>query len=153
MENTKNINAPSIISGNVHTDERGSLVYNNNFILNDSERAIKRMYFIQAKPYKLRGWQGHKLEQKWFFAAKGSLKLLVVQPDNWENPSHNLKPMEYILKEGTGDYLHVPAGYATAQLNITEDAVLGVLSDFSLEESQADSYRFDSNMWYFDSYM
>lgn len=153
MENQRTIIEPKMITGGVHRDDRGSLVYNNEFDLSASGQGVKRFYTITPTPYTLRGWQGHRVEQKWFFAAKGMVRVLVVQPDDWENPSFNLTPQEFVLKEGTGDVLHVPAGHATAFVALTDDGSIGVFSDLPLEESHADSYRFPENRWYYESFM
>lgn len=138
---------PQIIKGDTHKDERGVLVYNNSFDMTP----VKRYYSIQ--PTGLRAWQGHKKEQKWFTAEKGIIKVLLVQPDNWKQPTYNLEVQEFTLEEGTGDVLHVPAGYAIGIKSITPNASLGTYSDFTLQESQNDSYRFDKELWYYETYM
>lgn len=149
MEIDNTVLTPTLIQGGIHRDDRGSLTYNNEVDLS----AIKRFYTIQPAPDKLRGWQGHQIEQKWFTAVRGAVLVLLVRPDDWTNPSFSLKPIEVVLKEGTGDVLHVPAGYATAFKPITPDASIGVFSDLTLEESSADSYRFDEKMWYYETFM
>lgn len=141
--------SPVVIEGGRHEDERGTLIYNNNFDL--SACKIKRVYSIHPK--ELRAWQGHKKEQKWFMTVEGSIKLLVVKPDDWENPSFNLEVVEYILKASEGNVLHIPAGYATGVKAITNDAKLMVYSDFTLEESLNDDYRFDRDLWYYETFM
>ena len=140
-------NKPQIIKGDTHTDERGTLVYNNSF----DTTPVKRYYCIQ--PTQFRAWQGHKKEQKWFSSVKGNIKILLVKPDNWEHPSFNLKVEEFTLKENTGDILHVPAGYAIGIKPLTPGASLGAFSDFTLIESQNDSYRFDKDLWYYETFM
>lgn len=141
--------SPVVIEGGHYEDERGTLIYNNNFDL--SACKIKRFYSIHPKG--LRAWQGHKKEQKWFMAVEGSIKLLVVKPDDWENPSFNLEVVEYILKASEGNVLHIPAGYATGILAIANKSKLMVYSDFTLEQSEADDYRFDKERWYYETFM
>ncbi len=52
---------PKLIKGNLYTDARGSLAYNNDFDLS----LVKRMYTIQNKTIDIqRGWQGHKIEKR-----------------------------------------------------------------------------------------
>ena len=52
---------PKIIKGNSHTDSRGTLKFNNFFDTSE----IKRMYIVQNSSTEiLRGWQGHKVEQR-----------------------------------------------------------------------------------------
>jgi len=63
---------PKIITGNSHTDTRGTLYYNNDFDASE----IKRVYVIEnATTDIIRAWQGHKIEQRWFSAIKGSFKI------------------------------------------------------------------------------
>ena len=139
------------IQGGVHQDERGALVYNNDFDL--ATAGICRFYTIQPAGERLRGWQGHRIEQKWFSAVRGNILVLVVAPDDWKYPSASLKPQEFLLKAGTGDILHVPAGHATAIKALSPGATVAVFSDLDLDASTADSYRFDSSLWYVESFM
>lgn len=54
-----------------HSDNRGNLVYNNDF--DGSE--IKRIYTIKNKKTSfVRAWQGHAIERRWFTAIKVVLK-------------------------------------------------------------------------------
>lgn len=74
--------------------------------------------------------------------------VLVVAPDDWMQPSEHLEPLSFTLQAGSGDILHVPSGYATAFRPLSPAASIAVFSNLSLEESIADSYRFDSSLWY-----
>ncbi|MEX2350283.1 MAG: hypothetical protein WD554_05335, partial [Flavobacteriaceae bacterium] len=60
---------------------------------------------------------------------------------------------EYILKEEDGDVLFIPGGYVSGIKSITENAKLGVFSNFTLEESIKDDYRYDKERWFFESFM
>lgn len=138
---------PVLIKGNKHVDKRGVLIYNNDFDLTD----VKRYFTIE--PSTLRAWHGHKNERNWISVVRGAVKILLVKPDNWENPSHNLPPSEYILKEEDGVVLFIPGGYISGIKSLTKDAKLGVFSDFTLEQSQKDDYRYDRDRWYFETFM
>ena len=141
---------PTILSGEVHQDERGTLAYNNDFQMKD----IKRFYTIEhGSEYINRAWQGHKKEQRWFQAVKGTFLILVVAPDDWENPSFNIKPKEYILTADKNQMIHIPGGYDTGIKALKPDSKLLVFSDFTIEESLADDYRFDSERWYYETFM
>ncbi len=60
---------PEISRSGSHTHSRGTLFYNNNF----DTSAIKRIYVIENQSVDfIRGWQGHKIEQRWFSVIKGS---------------------------------------------------------------------------------
>lgn len=138
---------PVLIKGNKHVDKRGVLIYNNDFDLTD----VKRYFTIE--PSTLRAWHGHKNERNWISVVRGTALILLVKPDNWENPSHSLPVSEYILKEEDGDVLFIPGGYISGIKSITKDTKLGVFSDFTLEESKKDDYRYEKDRWYFESFM
>ena len=67
---------PEIIRGGSHADERGWLRFCNDFDLS----AVKRFYTIaNSAEQPVRGWIGHKKENKWFFPLKGET-VVVVEP-------------------------------------------------------------------------
>ena len=130
-----------LLKGNIHTDTRGSLFYNNSF---DSS-AIKRIYFIENKDTNVvRGWQGHKIEQRWFSVVRGSFRIKLIKLDNWEFPSAGLVCEERLLQSKTLDILYVPKGYVSSIQAIDEDSKLLVMADYLMGEIE-DDYRFDLN--------
>ena len=132
---------PKIIKGNCHSDDRGSLYYNNDFDASE----IKRIYFIENRDVLFqRGWQGHKIEQRWFSAVQGSFKVSVILINDWDKPSENLSSYDFVLNEKALDILHVPNGCVTRIQALENDARLMALSDYSVGEVK-DEYRFDSN--------
>ncbi|PZR09013.1 MAG: sugar epimerase [Flavobacterium psychrophilum] len=135
---------PQIISGNIHSDDRGSLYYNNDF----NASAIKRIYFIENRNTDfVRAWQGHKIEQRWFSAANGSFEIKLIAVDNWETPSLNLEQHVFTISSQKLDVLHIPAGYISSIRALTDDAKLLVMADYALGEIK-DEYRYDAG--YFD---
>jgi hypothetical protein len=133
--------SPEIIKGTCYSDVRGSLYYNNDFDTTE----VKRIYFIENKDIAFkRGWQGHKIEQRWFAAVQGSFKISVIAIDNWENPSDNLIGEDFVLDALAMDVLHVPKGYVTCIKALQDISKLMALSDYFLGEV-TDEYRFDSN--------
>lgn len=140
---------PKILNGRQHKDERGLLVYYNDF--HPSKLNLKRCFIIH--PSKFRAWHGHKKEQNWFMPVNGDVKIMVIKPDNWENPSFELKPQEFILQAEKADILHVPGGYVTGIKHLDDNATILVFSDFTLEESLKDDYRFDKDRWYYETFM
>lgn len=138
------MNEPTLIKGGLAVDDRGRLTFVNDFNFSN----VKRFYNIQNhQPKFVRAWHGHRNEGKYFFAAKGSFVVAVVKVDNWENPSKDLKVHRFVMSDGNPSILHVPAGYANGNMNLTEDAVLSVFSDKSLQESLGDDIRFPSRLW------
>ena len=70
-----------ILEGNKHEDDRGIITYNNEFDISK----IKRIYTIENHSTDfVRGWQGHKIEQRWFASMKGKFEISVIEIDNFE---------------------------------------------------------------------
>lgn len=132
-----------IIKGNKHIDSRGIITYNNSF----DASLVKRLYTIENESiHFIRGWQGHKIEQRWFTCIKGSFNICVVKVDNFNNPSQIVESNHYVLTDESMDYLHVEAGHVTAIKSIYPESKLLVLADYSIGEIQ-DEYRY--NLDYF----
>lgn len=129
---------PKLIKGNCHIDNRGSLKYNNDFISSD----VKRIYIIENQNTDLkRGWQGHKIEQRWFSALTGSFEIKLIRIDNWDKPSPSLEPYVYNLESSEFDVLHIPAGHISCIQATSPNSKLLVMADFALGEIQ-DEFRY-----------
>ena len=129
---------PKIIKGGIHQDDRGILKYNNAF---DASK-IKRMYCIQNRDTHFeRGWQGHKVEQRWFTAVSGTFIIHVVAIDNWEIPNVAARVSSFEITAESFEVLHIPNGHITCIRALTEQAKLLVMSDYLLGETN-DEVRF-----------
>lgn len=129
---------PEIIEGGKHSDDRGSLLYNNSFDVSH----VKRMYCIENSNTEfIRGWTGHKVEQRWFSAILGSFIIRLIKIDNWETPSPESEILEFELTSEKLNVLHIPKGYASAIQSKHENAKLLIMADYSLGEID-DDYRF-----------
>lgn len=129
---------PKIIQGSIHEDFRGKLVYNNNFDLS----LVKRMYIIENSSRDIiRGWQGHKIEKRWFTVVQGSFLIKAICIDNWKQPSSDLKVLEYELNATRLDVLYVPNGYITSIQAMECNSKLTVMADYALGDVD-DDYRF-----------
>jgi len=138
---------PKLIPGGLHVDERGIVSFVNDFDF----QGVRRFYTIRTHvPNQQRGWVGHKTEHKWFTAVAGSILIAIVRPDNWENPSHDLPIQRFVLSALKPAVLHVPAGYATASVMLSEDACLLVFSSNYLQDSGGDDYRHSCDYWPID---
>jgi dTDP-4-dehydrorhamnose 3,5-epimerase-like enzyme len=136
---------PIIITAGQHTDERGRLSFFNDFDMTP----VKRFYIIEhPDPTVIRAWQGHKVEQKWFYAIAGSFKVVLVLPGDWENPSENVEVKEFILEEGIIRVLYIPGGYANGFKALAPNSKMMIFSDFSIADAGKDDFRFDKTMWY-----
>ena len=130
-----------LLQGKAHQDDRGTITFNNKFDASE----IKRIYTIENHSSDfIRGWQGHKIEQRWFACMKGSFEISVIEVDNFTKPSKDLTIQKYLLTDEVLTYLHIPAGCITAIQSKSLDSKLLVLADYGLGEI-ADEYRFDLN--------
>ena len=132
---------PKIIKGNSYTDSRGTLIYNNLFDASE----IKRMYIIKNSSTEVfRGWQGHKIEQRWFSSVQGEFEIHLIEVDNWEIPSKDLQSIKYNLDSDKMNVLHVPPGFVSGIRSKESDSKLLVMSDFGIEEIN-DEYKFEND--------
>ena len=129
------------MKGNCHSDTRGVLQFNNDF----NVLGVKRIYTIQNRDTAfIRGWQGHKIEQRWFSVVQGSFKIILIAIDDWVSPSLNLEQHHFILNSPDLDVLHVPSGYVSSIQALEASSKLLLMSDYLLGEIK-DEYRFDSD--------
>lgn len=130
---------PKLIDGNCHSDSRGLLLYNNKF----DATLIKRIYIIENNNIKfIRGWQGHKIEQRWFSAITGKFRIGLIQIDNWEKPSKELEIITFLIASDKLNVIHVPNGFASSIQALESNSRLLVMTDYLLGETK-DEYRFD----------
>jgi dTDP-4-dehydrorhamnose 3,5-epimerase-like enzyme len=134
----------NIVEGEIFVDERGKINSLNNFTFDD----VQRIYFIHHPDKSvIRGWHGHKHEKKWFYCVVGEFVLGLVKPDNWENPSPELKPEIFKLSETHSRIICVPEGYVNSIKAITNNSILFVLSGKKVPEAYTDSWRYDKDLW------
>lgn len=131
---------PKLIQGGSHQDQRGSIQFLNDFDMSP----VKRFYCItNANTDVKRGWRGHKIEQRWFFASQGVFSIKLVRVDNWEKPDKHSLITDFIISEDDVAVLHVPAGYASLIQSISENASLLVFADHHLAHAKSDDYLYD----------
>lgn len=137
-------NEHQIIQGNLFSDDRGSLSFANDFSL----KSIVRFYEITPKDTTIiRAWQAHKKESKWFYCTQGAFKVNLIKLDSFENPSDDLTVISYELNANNPQVLYIPGGYANGFKSLCQESKLMVYSDFDLEASKLDDFRFESNKW------
>ncbi|MEO8234890.1 MAG: dTDP-4-dehydrorhamnose 3,5-epimerase family protein [Flavobacterium sp.] len=136
---------PQIIQGGQFKDERGKITFVNDFDL----KAVRRCYSIEHSDTAIiRAWQGHKKEQKWFQVILGTFLVAVVCPDDWENPRLDLGVKTFVLKAVENQILYIPSGFANGFKALKPNSKMLVFSDFTVEESSNDNFRFDSKFWF-----
>ncbi|PJX28507.1 sugar epimerase [Psychroflexus sp. S27] len=136
---------PKVIKGGEHIDERGRIVYNNDFNAAD----VKRFYTIENVDTSfVRAWQGHSIEKRWFSVLEGKFLIKLIKINNWEEPDPKSKIQTFEISDDGLHVLYVPAAYVTSIQALTKKAKLLAMSDYMLGEVK-DEYRFDKN--YFTS--
>ena len=135
---------PYIIKGRNYTDERGELEFFNEFDMSP----IKRVYFTTHFDIEvIRAWQGHTIESRWFRCVNGGFNVKLVEIDNWENPSDDLKVFEYELTAEKQEILYIPNGYVNGFKALKADSKLMIMSNYGFNEIENDQIRFDHNKW------
>ncbi len=133
-----------VIDGEIFRDQRGQISSLNAFRF----PGIERFYFIHHPDTSvIRGWHGHQHEKKWFYCVKGAFTIGLVEIDDWENPSSELKAQKYHLTEQESKIICVPEGYANCIKASIPGSILLVFSGKTLPEAYSDSWRYDSKLW------
>ena len=64
------------IKGGIAKDRRGHIKLVNDFDMS----LVKRFYIISnANTEVVRGWRGHRVEERWFYALKGSFVFFLLK--------------------------------------------------------------------------
>ncbi|WP_398454969.1 hypothetical protein AB3466_00710 [Sphingobacterium thalpophilum] len=127
----------TFIQGGCSKDERGQIRFVNDFDMS----LVKRFYIIKnADTTLVRGWRGHRIEQRWFYVISGYFNIKIVKINNWENPNP-LSPIQKVdLKGEEMKVFNVPPGYATAFVAVEPNSELLVYSDYPLSHAVLDNY-------------
>ena len=133
-----------IVDGEIFRDQRGQISSLNAFRF----PGVERFYFIHHPDTSvIRGWHGHQHEKKWFYCVKGAFSIGLVEIDDWEHPSPDLKAQKYHLTEQESRIICVPEGYANCIKASIPGSVLLVFSGKTLPEAYSDSWRYDNKLW------
>lgn len=135
---------PTLIKGNQFADHRGSVSFVNNFHFPN----VKRFYTIHHPEREIvRAWQGHKIEEKFFYVTQGAFVIAYVAINDWGNPSKDLVPEYLVLRTVEPAVLYLPPGYANGIKAIENNSTLISFSTLLLADAQQDDYRFDTGNW------
>src|SRR5690606_30108611 len=138
---------PTLIPGSQFTDERANL---NFFNALDMKKVVRFYEIVPISTKILRAWQAHREEAKWFYCQSGSFKVHFIKVDYFDSPSSSLLPETYILTAREPAVLYVPGGYANGFRALEKDSRLQIFSNFGLEESKGDDFRFPVGQWKVD---
>ncbi len=135
---------PEIIEGGLSVDDRGQIIFANDFNFNN----IKRFYLVENfSTDTVRAFHGHQKEEKYVLVISGSVIVALVEMDDIKNPNKNNKVSKFILSARKPVILHIPAGYANGFKSLEPETKIMFLSTATLEESKNDDYRFPVDYW------
>lgn len=133
-----------IINGGLTVDDRGEIVFVNDFHF----ESVKRFYMVSNhKQGFVRAWHAHKREAKYVFAVAGTALVGAVKIDDWEKPSVDLPVGRYVLSSEKPQVLYIPPGFANGFMSLSSDLKLIFYSTATLQESADDDIRFDARYW------
>ena len=131
---------PHIIKGDLFKDNRGKLFSCNRFDMS----LVKRMYSIEnCDSNYIRGWKGHKIETRWFFANKGSMIINTILISDLENAQPLPVINTFKLNEDNLNILEVPPGFATSIKQYSNGDRICVYADYQLGVSGDEDLRWD----------
>jgi dTDP-4-dehydrorhamnose 3,5-epimerase len=135
---------PTLIQGNIATDDRGSLAFINGFDIS----SFKRFYIVKNHASNfIRAWHGHLKEAKAILVIEGSAIVCAVKMDDPISPNKSNEVARKVMSSSNPTAFFIPAGYANGFMTLSEDAQILVFSSTTLEESQGDDYRFKFDYW------
>lgn len=131
---------PVLLTNDIHVDDRGSLMYNNNFDFSN----VKRFYTIkQFSTNNIRAFHGHRYEAKYVHVLSGSL-LLVLAKLNMNDGTYEISdPKKYVLSSDKPGLFYIPPNYANGFKALESNTKVTFYSTSSLEDSLNDDIRFN----------
>ena len=127
----------TLIPGDSHIDERGTLRFINGFDL----QGVKRFYQVENhRAGFIRAWHGHKHEEKYMYVASGSAYVGVIDLTTEEI-------QKFTLSAEKPKILHISRNTAHGFLTLTKDTKIIFFSTATLPESKKDDLRFPWDKW------
>lgn len=139
---------PQIYNLGHHVDDRGEMVFFNEWYPSD----VKRAYIIHhTRPDCIRAYHAHREEKKYLCAIKGTFKVVLFPMRDvtdqlkktvlLDSRAGQVGKIEIILSDRNPQLLEVPKSWYHGFANLTPEGTLLVLSDKTLEESKNDDER------------
>ncbi len=127
-----------IINGGIATDDRGSVMFVNDFdFLN-----VKRFYVVENhRSGFIRAWHGHNKEAKYVFVVSGTALIGAVKMNSDDEAK------KFILSDKNPKILYIPPGHANGFKTLEEGTKIIFYSTSTLEESLGDDIRFSFDKW------
>lgn len=137
-------NKTIFIEGAVAVDDRGELLFCNNFDM----KCIKRFYLVSNHESRfIRAWHAHKKESKFVLVISGSALVAAVKIDDWDCPNKKAEVHRYILSDKKPGILAIPPGYANGFMTLLPGTQVMFFSDRTIKQSKDDDYRYDAYYW------
>jgi len=135
---------PKLIEGGIAIDDRGQLIFVNDFNFD----VVKRFYVVENFSTNIiRAFHGHLKEAKYALVVSGSAMVAIVQMDDCCKPNKKNKVNRFILSVRKPSILYIPSGYANGLKSLEENTKIIFFSTSTLEESKNDDYRFPYDYW------
>lgn len=134
---------PTLYTGSVVRDKRGSVRFVNDFKFKN----VKRFYEVTHKSIAPRAFHGHLKEAKYIYVTSGSALICAVKLNNIKNPNKNAAIYKFILNSETPQVLHIPPGYANGFMPLEKNTKVIFFSTSTLSNSLKDDFRFPSDYW------
>lgn len=140
------MNKPELITTFIYIDDRGIIQGTNSLDL--SKLDIRRFYIVtNHKQGFIRAFHGHKEEKKYLYVIKGAITVKIIAFEDVE-----LKNNIHTYHLNSNNLLVIPNGYYHGYKNLTQDTIIMVMSNKTLDESTKDDYRlkydyFGSEIW------
>ena len=135
---------PRLIEGNLVVDDRGEVVFVNDFKF----EGVKRFYMIlNHRAGFVRAWHAHRREAKYMTVVEGAAIVAAVPIDDWNHPSKTAKVYRFVMSSDKPSVLFIPPSYANGFMSLTPDCRIMFFSTSTVEESQKDDVRFDARYW------
>jgi dTDP-4-dehydrorhamnose 3,5-epimerase len=133
-----------LIRGGTATDDRGTLLFINDF---DTQKT-RRFYIVtnHAQGF-VRAWHAHRSEGIYVTVLRGAAIVAAVRVEDMDNPDPKAPVERYVLSERSPSVLYIPQGYANGAMTLTSDTMIQYFSTSTLEQSKHDDIRFDARLW------
>ncbi len=142
MENLSN--KPVLIEGGIAIDDRGRLIFVNDFDF----KGVKRFYMIEnLSTDVIRAFHGHRKDAKYILVISGSAIVAAVEMNDCRHPNKNNKVYRFVLSSRKPCILYIPSSYANGFKALEQNTKIIFFSTSSLEESENDDFRFPYDYW------
>ncbi len=140
----KEENAPRLIEGGISVDDRGRLIFANDFDFKN----VKRFYMVSNHSAGfVRAWHAHKKEAKYILVVAGAAVIGAVKINNFTRPAKKTSVSRYVLSAQKPSLLYIPSGYANGFMTLTAETQVIFFSTSTLTQSKNDDFRYPARYW------